>query len=324
MEDLFPKKLKIYMWKLKNKEKYYCWCCDYQSITGEGRLAINYVKKLSVNNKLLIYTVNKITRNKILFKILNYKYISPFVGIIFCWYIFIRRKKTIYINYLPLWNFFLFIFLPPQTILGPITGGAYYIKNKQSYIRRYLFPFFYKISEFFLNFRSAHIIFSTDLLKPYLSKLTVKKSIFNYIFNLISIKKRKRKNIDFLIYYREHQNKKSFFPYDLIERLINLGFKIHIVGDYLKNSYVHNHGYINNKKINELLSRSFFSIMSNENPYTIFTIECLNNHVKIIADESYKKKVKYYKRQFLFLNFVNNINKEYLLKKKFIFKTLKV
>jgi hypothetical protein len=56
--------------------------------------------------------------------------------------------------------------------------------------------------------------------------------------------------------------------------------------------------------------------MSNENPYSIFTIECLNNHVIIIADYNYKNKIKYYKKQFLFLNFKGNINKKFLLKKK--------
>jgi hypothetical protein len=304
------------MLQLVNKEKYYCWCCDYQSTTGEGRLAINFINNVSVNNKLYIYNVKKIIKNKILFAILNYKYISPIVGILFCWFFFIRRKNNIYINYLPLWNFFLFIFLPPQTILGPITGGSNYVKNKNFFIRKFLFPIFYKISEFFLNFRTTSIIFSTDLLKPYLFKTTIKKSTFNYVFNLISIKKKRKKNIDFLIYYRKHNNKKSFFPYNLISKLINLGFNIHIVGDYLENPYVRNHGYINNKKINYLLSRSFFSIISNENPYSIFTIECLNNHVIIIADYNYKNKIKYYNKQFLFLNFKGNINKKFLLKKK--------
>jgi len=300
------------MSKLKSNEKYFCWCCDYKSITGEGRLAINFIEKLSINRKLYIYTIKKITKNKIFFKILSYKYISPFIGIIFCWFFFIKKKKIIYINYLPLWNFLLFMLLPPKTILGPITGGANYALNNEFYIRKYLFPVFYKISEFFLNFRNEKIIFSTELLKPYLSKKTIKKSTFNYVLNLISIKKKIKKDIDFLIYYREHQNKISCFPYNLINNLINLGFKIHFVGDYFKHPSVQNHGYINNKKVNILLSKSCFSLISNENPYTIFTIECLNNHVKIIADYSFRKKIKFYKKQFLFLNFKKEIIKDLL------------
>ena len=316
MENILLIKLGIYMSMLKNREKYYCWCCDYQSTTGEGKLAINFINNLNISNKYYIYTLKRIIKNKTLLRVLNYKYISPFVGILLCWSFYLKKRKNIYVNYLPLWNFLLFIFLPPKTILGPITGGSNYAKNKQFYIRKYLFPIFYKISEFFLNLRNINIIFSTDLLKPYLFKTTVKKSIFNYVFNLISINKIKKKNIDFLIYFREHHNKKSLFPYYFINKLVSLGFEIHIVGDYFEHPYVQNHGHINNKQINGLLSRSFFSLISNENPYTIFTIECINNHVKIIVDKIHKEKIKYYKKSFIFLDFKKKINKDYLLKSK--------
>ena len=44
--------------------------------------------------------------------------------------LFTKKNKTIcYVNYLPLWNFLLFVFLPPNTLLGPITGGSLYNKN---------------------------------------------------------------------------------------------------------------------------------------------------------------------------------------------------
>jgi hypothetical protein len=304
------------MLKLLIKKEYYCWCCDYYSTTGEGRLAKNFTEKLSLNNKLYIYTVNKITKNKILSEILNYKYISPFIGVIFCWFIFLRGKKTIYINYLPFWNFFLFIFLPPKTIFGPITGGANYLKNNEFYIRRYLFPIFYKISEFFLNLRKVNIIFSTDLLKPHLSKFTIKKSIFNYVFNLISKKKKRKKNIDFLIYYRKHHNKKYFFPFDLVSKLLILNYKVHIVGDYLKLTGIINHGYISNKKVNNLLAKTYYSFVSNENVYGLFTIECINNHVKLIVNLKDRSKIKYLNENFIFINFNKTKNLKYLTIKK--------
>jgi hypothetical protein len=41
------------------------------------------------------------------------------------WKDFLSGKKTIYVNYLPLWNFLIFLLLPPGSILGPITGGKY-------------------------------------------------------------------------------------------------------------------------------------------------------------------------------------------------------
>ena len=50
------------------------------------------------------------------------KYINPFIGIIYIWFNFLIGKKVIYTNFLPLWNFLIFLLLPPKTILGPITG----------------------------------------------------------------------------------------------------------------------------------------------------------------------------------------------------------
>ena len=213
---------------------------------------------------------------------------------------------------MPLWNFLIFALLPPKTLLGPITGGAYFGK-KQYFIRKFLFPILYKISEFFLIIRRTQINFSTDLLKDHLFFSTIKKSNFNYVFKYYSKKIYKKKDIDFLIYYRKHKNKETLFPFLLIKKLTQLNFKIHIIGDYLKNIYVKNHGYLNNKKVNNLLSRTYFSIISNENPYTMFTIECLNNNVKILVDLSQKKKIKYFKKQFIFLDLKKKVFEKNLL-----------
>ena len=83
------------------------------------------------------------------------KYLSTIFGIIYCWKKFLKDERVCYLNYLPLWNFLIFIFLPPKTILGPITGGALYNKsNKINYlIRKMFFPIFYKFSELALILR---------------------------------------------------------------------------------------------------------------------------------------------------------------------------
>jgi hypothetical protein len=290
----------------------YCWACDFSKNSGEGNLGNLFINK-KFNNNYKIYTPHSLNINKKLSHIITYKYISPLIGVIFCWFFFIKNKRVAYINYLPLWNFLIFALLPPKTLLGPITGGAHFVEENKL-IRGLLFPIFYKISEFFLIIRNSQIYFSTELLKKYLFNCTIKKSNFNYIFKYYSKKILKKKNIDFLIYYRKHKNKEASFPFSFIKNLIRLNFKIHIVGDYFKNSYVKNHGYLNNKKINNLLSKSFFSLISNENPYTLFTIECLNNNVKIIADQNFKKEIKYFRKEFIFLDFKKKINKNVLKK----------
>jgi hypothetical protein len=292
--------------------EFYCWGCDVSKNTGEGNLANLFIKKNIKYNFKIFTTKNISFKNYFFLKIINYKYISPFIGIIFCWYFFLKKKKAVYLNYLPLWNFIIFMLLPPKTIIGPITGGAPFRKSSEFLIRHTLFPFFYKISEFFLNFRSLDkIYFSTELLKNRLSKKIIKKSSFNYIFKYYSPHIKKKKKIDFLIYYRKHKNKEAFFPYKLIKNLILLNYKIHVVGDYLNNKRIINHGYVNNEKINNLLSQTLFSIATNENFYSIYTMECLNNSVKVIIPKSEKDKIKYFKNHFIFLDY----NKIYSLKK---------
>lgn len=278
----------------------YCWACDLSKNTGEGRLANLFIKQKKIHNHIKYLSTETIgVKNKNILKFLNLKYLSPFIGIFFCWFFFLKKKKIAFINYLPFWNIFLFILLPPKTIFGPITGGANFRKDKINIIRKYIFPILYKISEIFIYFRSKRIIFSTDLLKKYLNNKTIIKSDFNYIFNIKEKKINCRKDINFLIYYRKHKNKVSFFPYKFIKKLISLNFKINIVGDYLNYPSVINHGYINNKLLNRLLSRTIYTIASSENLYSVFTMECINNGVKIIINKNEKNKIKFFKKNFI-------------------------
>ena len=285
------------------KKKLFVWTCDYSESTGEGKLARLFIKKLNQKNEY-----NLIFNQK---KIINYKYLSTLMGIIYCWNKFLKNENTCYLNYLPLWNFLIFIFLPPNTILGPITGGANFSKlNILNYfIRSLIFPISYKISEFALKFRKVNLIFSTDLLKKFLSKKTIKKCNFNFVVKNFLTKKNSKKNkkIDFLIYYRKHKNKENFFPYNFIKKIIKLKFKVYIVGDRLNLPKVKNCGYVKNHKILWLQSISKYTIISGENPYSFFLLECLSNHVKVIVEKNMKEKLYLPKKRFIKLDF-NSLN----------------
>ena len=65
-------------------------------------------------------------------------------------------------------------------------------------------------------------------------KKTINNSSFDFIFNYIDKKKLKRKNLDVLIYYKKHKNKKYLIDYRLIKKLLELKLNIHCVGDKLK------------------------------------------------------------------------------------------
>lgn len=285
------------------KKRLYIWTSDYSTNTGEGNLARLFVNYLKKENKFSIKFIQK--------KRLVYKYFSPFYGVFCCWKFFLKKQKVGYVNYLPMWNFLIFLLLPPKAIIGPITGGSNYSNSNylNIFIRGIIFPFFYKISEVIINIRFNNVVFSTDLLKKYLFKKTKKISKFNFVFNhLIKIKKKKRKIYDLIIYYRKHRNKLYSFPYNIIEELSKLDIKILVIGDKLMINKIKNCGYINSKKIKDLQSKSRFTITSNENIYTLFTLECLSNNVKIITDIKNKNEIKFYKKDFIMVNF-NNLNK---------------
>ncbi len=279
------------------RKKIILWASDYSNESGEGNLARKFVKKNFKNEKLIITSLGK--KN-----ILNHKYISPFYGIFHCWKNYLQGNKVGYLNYLPLWNFLVFLCLPPKTIIGPITGGARFNNiNKLNYlIRKFIFPLFFYVSNIIINIRFKKIVFSTDLLKKYLFKKIKKKSEFNFVLQDFKYYKRVKKNIDFLIYYRTHKNKVSFFNKDLISDLVKSKFKIYIVGDKLNIKGVKNFGYIKNKRLKKLQASSKFTICSEENTYSFFILECISNHVKIFINSKDKKKIKFLKNHFLFFN----------------------
>ncbi len=279
------------------KKKLFVWVCDYSETSGEGKLARLFIKKYINKNKFHIKLNQK--------KIVKYRYISTLQGIIYCWKKYINNEKVCYLNYLPFWNFLIFLLLPPQTTLGPITGGASYSKLNilNFFIRGLIFPILYKISEFLIVLRNENIIFSTDLLKKYLFLSTINKSKFNFVYKSFVKKKKKRKKIDFLIYYRKHLNKESLFPFNLITNLINNKFKIYIIGDKLNIPFVKNYGKISSKKVSKLQSQAKYTIASGENFYSFFTIECLSNNVKIITNKNEMKNIKSFKEQIIKINY---------------------
>ena len=174
--------------------------------------------------------------------------------------------------------------------------------------------FFQYHTKLFLNLRNCEIIFSTNLLRDYLSKKTIKKSKFNFIFNYYKKNHKYSKTIDFLIYHRKHLNKNNFFSYNLIKKIKNSGFKIHVIGDKLKMSGVKNYEKISNSKLINLLKKTRYTISSDENLYNIFSLECINNHVKIITDVSNRKKITHFKKSFIFINLSNNESLNFLKK----------
>lgn len=289
------------------------WACDFSSFRGEGILARNFAKDLSYEKKLdiLINTPNDtffVKNGKIKNKIENTKkkinfgffqnYLWPIYGIFFLWKQYLKKNKVLYLNFMPLWNFLLFYFLPPKTLIGPITGfmPKKKIDNVSSLIRIILIPIFYKLSLFIIFKRFNSLIFSTDLLKKNFFKKDYFKLHFNYLL-ASSIKRPKKtklkRNIDFLVYNRNYSVKEHYKLKKLIKYFIENNLNVQCVGDKLNIRGLKNHGIVSRKKTQKLLQQTKLILSSPENPYSFFTIDALNVGVKVIFDNKYKNKLDY-------------------------------
>ncbi len=301
------------------KKKYKAWACEINSNQGEGKLAQNFLNYLSSKKNLSIdiKTLNnkiKISKGKMVYSYkepssskshLNFfeKYINPFIGIVYLWFHFLTGRKVIYTNFLPLWNFLIFLFLPPNTILGPITGTTKI--NSQSlierFLRKYVMPSTFKISVAIINLRKLNILFATESLKEIVKDKIKSKIYFNFSLNELTLNKNfksktfEEREYDFCIYYRKHPNKNDVFFKQFIDLFPNNfpNRKLLIFGDNpdLKASNnVEYFGIVEKKVILDYLNNSKFSIVSDETPFSFFMLDCLMNNVNIFYN---KKKYNF-------------------------------
>ena len=299
-----------------NKKKIYIWACDLSQYTGEGSLGNLFIKK-----KLRPFYDLKIIKPKCKFLRKNAfftsKYIKPILGIFYCWKFFFLNKKICYLNYLPLWNVLIFILLPPKSLLGPITGGANF-KKELSFnyiIRAYLFPILYKISVLILNVRNFKTVFATNLLIKYLNKKLIINSNFNFFLEGIEKKVRsKKKIVDFVLYYRKHKNKKKLYPINFIKNLVEHKFKLVVVGDILSEKGIKNLGYLDKKKLGNILSKTKFFISSGENIYNFFALDCINHNVKILSNYKPSKIGKNFDKNIIYYDTQKNFSKKAIIK----------
>ena len=298
---------------------YFVWASDISNNTGEGILGRKFLNSILRNkNKILINTyekkfylkkisdLNKLNFNTSYQSIIH-KYLGPLIGITLCWKNFFLGKKIIFLNYLPFWNILIFLFLPPKTILGPVTGSKYLgkIDNFSAIIRKFIFPILYYFNSFILRFRFKKVIFSTNLLKDYLSNNN--KFFYNFVLTFINENKYRNKNFlfDIVFYYRKHNTKNSKKIFDILE-LLSKKYKICIFGDELKINGCKNYGRITNTKVNNILNKSKITFASSENLFSIFVIEAFNKNVHILYDKNLFGFNKFKDNNFLIpINFNN-------------------
>ncbi|MBH09706.1 MAG: hypothetical protein CMG74_04985 [Candidatus Marinimicrobia bacterium] len=313
----------------------FVWASDISDISGEGVLCRSFLYSFkdlykqiitikTFENFLNLKLKNLKKTKKVFFKnSIYHKYIGPFFGVFYSWKYYLNDYKVLYVNYLPLWNFLIFLLLPPKTSLGPITGANYFgkINGLSQFIRVYIFPILFFISSIIIRLRYKKIIFSTSLLKKYFPD---KKNIFfNFVLTLIKQNhyQNRRKKYDVIYYYRKHPTKNNLKLLNILQILKNKNYKICIVGDKIKNYNFIEKGYVTKQNIIKLINQSNIAIGSSENLYNLFVIEAINSGLHVIYDRkltNYKSNLKL--KQMISLNFnskKDSIKKiENILKKK--------
>ena len=315
--------------KLKDKYTTYVWAWDFSPHTGEGKLArlfFNFYKKKFKKEKLIIETPNgyypngklyetiKNNKKKINYN-LSYRYLSPFVGL-FKIYVnnFFYKKKTIYLNFLPIWNTLLFIFFPQKTIIGPITGSDLYSKNTlRSYIRFFIMPVFIFISKMIIKFKYSKIYFSTNLIN-YKNNNAQNLFQIQYLKSLVKRKKIK-KDIDFIFYFRKHNNKHLMEEIYFINQLISLNYKVKICGDCPNGNKKNYVGFLSNSKLSKMLDRCKFVLSSYENPFSFFVLDAINSNVNIFFHIQHQKYIKDVFTDYNLINLKKKSNYKNLLNK---------
>ena len=159
-------------------KKIFYWSNDIRENSGEGILAKNFLNLLRNKYKNYKYiNLNKFKKkNNFL-----YNYILPFWGVIRIWRYHLNGYICCYINYLPIWNFLIFLLLPKKTILGPITGTT----TKKNLIYKLLVL----IGIYVLKSRKRKLLFSHDQFKGFF--VSKNKNFFNFLFYKFKINNKK-------------------------------------------------------------------------------------------------------------------------------------
>ncbi len=302
-----------YLEEIENQYKYVAWCCDVNKNQGEGKLGMNFLQYLSKSKNIKIkvkslYNTIYIKEGKI-FKSekplvakktnLNFfeKYINPFYGLIVLWFYFFKKKSIIYVNFLPLWNFLLFALLPPKTIYGPITGTLKVSTNffVDRFFRKYLMPYFFNFAIKIMNLRKKPYLFATENLKDVTEKKLKTNKFYNFSFSEVSINNKnelkdfKEREIDFCIYYRKYPTKNNDFFVNMINYLSNNNMKVVVVGDKIDNKDIEFKGILSSEELNNYLSNTKYTIVSDENLFSLFTLDCIKHNLNIFYNnKNYK------------------------------------
>ena len=285
--------------------KIFYWAIDQSSKSGEGKLAIMFIARLKRIYKS--YKIHKIesrfiktnvSTNKILFTSKIHKYLIPFYGIFNLWIFYFKKNKTCYINYLPLWNFLIFLLLPPKCIIGPITGT---VDNKKKFLFKTSLE---TLSAFIIKIRYDKVLFANNFYEK-----KFKNASHNFIISNFRLRKfiNKKKKYDFVFYIRQEYLKKNLYIKEIINKLLLLNYKIAVIGGQFNSQKVINFGHCSEKKTKKIISLSRYAITNRENLFSFFAQDCLACGLIVFYNSQFKNYQHLKTNNFIPINMDNSL-----------------
>tara|TARA_B100000242_G_scaffold227337_1_gene167711 strand:- start:14060 stop:15121 length:1062 start_codon:yes stop_codon:yes gene_type:complete len=298
-----------------------CWAIEFDNLGGEGILARTFIKNLAsvTDKKIFIVTPNKVflikksriiclkrkkrkdismQKSKNLFK---QRFVYPLEGVS----ILFRNKKfkkKIYLNYLPLWQFPLFLLSKLLKFdLGPIVGGVFYRNKYKSLLnilaRVYIMKFFYFLSAFVIKTFNIEIVSANSAINNFLEK----QKIFSVVspINLLAVDnyhdsvESKKRDIDVIFYYRRHDSKYPILTMNLASSLSKKGKNVFIFGEKFEANYLNQVGYVSKDRLLDIFSKSkiFINLADNPENLTVYDAISRNCSVVNIFDVPYKSEL---------------------------------
>ncbi len=214
------------------------------------------------------------------------KYIVPFAGACFLRSI-AKRRKTMYLNYLPLWNFLLLLLIPRSSVLGPVVGGyppavsmRQLVKKPAVLVRGALMPLCYFAGAAVITRKFPLLVLGN----PCTYRFFPASYRRNILFSCVNILAARATTVadrpempayDVFFYLRGHPSRHPEASRTLLAEISRLGYKVCVAGDLANVPGVTDKGYVPHERLLRLLVDSASFVCLSDNLFAITTIEAL-------------------------------------------------
>lgn len=214
------------------------------------------------------------------------KYIIPLAGACFIRSL-ARQRRTVYLNYLPLWNFPLLLLIPRSTVLGPVVGGyppeislRGVLTNPAGLVRGALMPACYMLGALLIARKFPRLVLGnpctyTFFPQPYRANILLTCVNILAAQGVVTPDQPDHPTYDVFFYLRAHSTRHPEESKQLMEELCRRGYKVCAAGEVSNVPGVVDKGYVPHETLLGLLVDSSCFVCLSDNIFAITAIEAL-------------------------------------------------